>query len=243
MFALLSRSLHSAALRRFPVLPSSGASILLPRTSRSSPLSPPLPSHATSSADEFLRAQRRMQPAASSSSAAAAAAAAGSDSSSSLFAAVESLNVSHARSAAVLAARGVVVESVEKRGKLGQLWHDYGYVGVGTYLGVYVSTLGLAYILVSSGLVGPNQVMRLVEALGMREHFPADISPKSSSFLMSDRAAIARAAPPRTQAKHDEHAVHRACSESVSATHDKSSIVSDALCAAAAASACGCCVC
>lgn len=84
----------------------------------------------------------------------------------------------------MIAARGVHVAG-ERRGKFAQLWHDYGYVGVGTYLGVYVSTLGVLYLCVSSGLVGGNQVMNLVEFLGMRDHFPADISPKSSSFLMS----------------------------------------------------------
>lgn len=128
-----------------------------------------------------------------------------------------------------------------KRNKLKQLWHDYGYVGVGTYLGIYVGTLGTLYVAISSGIVGGAgmnhatssvdcstssgnelrqsqsvraaplalhyadvcallrssvaalfccacvcaDVMSLVDKLGMADHMPSDVSPKSSSFLLA----------------------------------------------------------
>jgi len=50
---------------------------------------------------------------------------------------------------------------------------------------VYVGTLGMMYIAVSSGAIGGADVMSLVEKLGAGEHIPADISPKSSSFLIA----------------------------------------------------------
>ena len=102
-----------------------------------------------------------------------------------LAAAIDSLDRSHAASTSYLASSATADPNAPAPGKLKQLWHDYGWVGVGTYLSVYVSTLGVLYLALSSGLVGGNQVMSLVDFLGMRDHFPADISPKSSSFIMA----------------------------------------------------------
>lgn len=194
-FAAPRRSLHlSLPLRRLDAASSASAAAAVPASrsallsamtgprARSSPVAEQAPSVAGAVQTDAALSKARASSAAIRDGTAPPAPPG-------LAAAISSLDRSHAQSAryiaAVAAASDPNAPGAPAPGKLRQLWHDYGWVGVGTYLSVYVGTLGVLYIALSSGLVGGNQVMRLVEALGMRDHFPADISPKSSSFIMA----------------------------------------------------------
>eukprot|EP00457_Paulinella_chromatophora_P012191 gb/GEZN01012381.1/.p1 GENE.gb/GEZN01012381.1/~~gb/GEZN01012381.1/.p1 ORF type:complete len:222 (-),score=13.93 gb/GEZN01012381.1/:376-1041(-) len=48
-----------------------------------------------------------------------------------------------------------------------RLWNQYGAVFIGTYLSVYVGTLGMIYVVISNGLVVPADLMSLTEYIGV----------------------------------------------------------------------------
>jgi len=143
---LLSFHLCSASFLR-------SLTTLAPPAPRRTPTPAALPSHALSSADDSLRSRRRVSPAGVS-----AAAAVGQSGAPTLAAALEQLNQSERNFERVMQERREAEAAANapgvKRNKLKQLWHDYGYVGVGTYLGIYVGTLGTLYVAISSGIVG-----------------------------------------------------------------------------------------
>lgn len=94
---------------------------------------------------------------------------------------LDAVHAEDARTAAHLAEH----PPVKKRNILGRLWHDYGYVGVGTYLSIYVGTLGMLYVAVRSGALGADTVLNIVTKLGLESHFPSDISSKKGDFLIA----------------------------------------------------------
>jgi len=72
-----------------------------------------------------------------------------------------------------------------KLGALRVLWKEYGWTVIGTYLSIYVGTLGMMYTAISSGLIGGGDVLHWVDALGMADHFPSNLSPASSNLLVA----------------------------------------------------------
>jgi len=129
-------------------------------------------------ATDALRAGRRLTPLSDAPRAGDVPAAR------SLAAALEKISLSHDADARQAEERRIAHANAP-RNKLQQLWHDYGFVGIGTYLGVYVCTLGTMYLAISSGVLGGDVVLWFVDKLGMADHFSTDISPKSSSFLLA----------------------------------------------------------
>lgn len=71
-----------------------------------------------------------------------------------------------------------------KRNMFQRLWHDYGWVGVSTYLTVYVGTLGMLFVAIRSGALGADTVVRMVTRLGLESHFD-ELDPKKGDFLMA----------------------------------------------------------
>lgn len=68
------------------------------------------------------------------------------------------------------------------------LWQQYGMVGVVTYLGVYVLTLGGMYLAVSAGVVKTGDVTWIIEKLHLEKFFEGQrytISPKAGDFVVA----------------------------------------------------------
>jgi len=183
------RQLHVSAARALPL---SGPALLRgwsALTTRPAAPSTPLPAHVlvngVRTSNDPLRDERRLSAEAAASAAATATAASSVvPDPRDLAATLDKVSRAHAANAKAFAERQEA-EAAAPKGKLKQLWHDYGYVGIGTYLGVYVGTLGMMYVAISSGALGGDVVLWFVDKLGMASHFSADISPKSSSFLLA----------------------------------------------------------
>lgn len=85
---------------------------------------------------------------------------------------------------------GSAEASAEETGKRGfrYLWKKYGLIGVGTYLGVYVLTLGGMYLAVSAGVVKTGDINSLVEKLHLDKLFGKEelnIPPKAGNFMIA----------------------------------------------------------
>ena len=72
----------------------------------------------------------------------------------------------------------------KKRNTLQRLWHDYGWVGVGTHITLYLGTLGMLYVAVRSGALGADTVMNLVTKLGLESHFDG-VDSKKGDFIVA----------------------------------------------------------
>ncbi|KAF0752345.1 hypothetical protein AaE_006075 [Aphanomyces astaci] len=93
--------------------------------------------------------------------------------------------------------------------KFKDLWNTYGWVGVGTYLGVYVVTLGSMFAAIETGLLSTaapsnkddtngsddesfnivkatNKLTDWTKSMGLGAHFNVpDVSPTTGSFLIA----------------------------------------------------------
>lgn len=67
-----------------------------------------------------------------------------------------------------------------------RLWRQYGLVGVGTYLGVYVVTLGGLYAVVKTGELVPENVMELAQRLDWFVRFDSGLlNKKTGDFALA----------------------------------------------------------
>lgn len=76
------------------------------------------------------------------------------------------------------------VKAQQAQGRLKQLWQQYGYVAIGTYLVIYVGTLGAIYELFEHGLLGDFDPMWIVKQLGLESHFQK-VDPKAGTFAIA----------------------------------------------------------
>jgi len=76
--------------------------------------------------------------------------------------------------------------SAEKPGKLRLLVREYGAVGVGTYISVYLSTLASLYAAIESGVVPAADAIGLLRRIGADRFIDLDkLSPKAGSFAIA----------------------------------------------------------
>ncbi|CAK4703581.1 hypothetical protein LEN26_010557 [Aphanomyces euteiches] len=91
--------------------------------------------------------------------------------------------------------------------KFKELWNKYGWVGVGTYLSVYVTTLGSMFVAIETGLLSTgapkegesedgngsfnivsatNALTEWTKSVGLGSHFNVpEVSPATGSFLIA----------------------------------------------------------
>ncbi|RHY25037.1 hypothetical protein DYB32_008544 [Aphanomyces invadans] len=92
--------------------------------------------------------------------------------------------------------------------KFKDLWNKYGWVGVGTYLGVYVVTLGSMFVAIETGVLSTaapskatdsedkneafnivtatNKLTEWTKSVGLGAHFNVpDVSPTTGTFLIA----------------------------------------------------------
>ncbi|KAF0716789.1 Aste57867_2662 [Aphanomyces stellatus] len=102
------------------------------------------------------------------------------------------------------------VEAPKASNKFKELWNKYGWVGVGTYLSVYVTTLGTMFVAIETGLLstGPaaasadggddkedegfnivtatNSLTEWTKSVGLGAHFNVpEVSPTTGTFLIA----------------------------------------------------------
>lgn len=74
-------------------------------------------------------------------------------------------------------------KAVEAGSRLKQLWHQYGYVAIATYLTIYVSTLFSIYLLYHFKLINFDPML-IVRWLGVESHV-AKYDPKAGEFALA----------------------------------------------------------
>mmetsp|Transcript_5310 Transcript_5310/g.8188 ORF Transcript_5310/g.8188 Transcript_5310/m.8188 type:complete len:171 (-) Transcript_5310:324-836(-) len=74
----------------------------------------------------------------------------------------------------------------ENVGKVRDLIRNYGPVGVGVYLGIYVGNIGLFYGLLQSNVIGAGDALSLLNYLNITEYYDVSaISPRQGNFALA----------------------------------------------------------
>eukprot|EP00808_Paulinella_micropora_P009445 g6145.t1 len=68
--------------------------------------------------------------------------------------------------------------------KYKRLWRQYGMVFISTYLGVYVGTLGMIYVLFNKGIANSSDVMDFTHYFGLEDK-DYGLSSKTSNFALA----------------------------------------------------------